>query len=223
MMKRTYRHWYKAFKHRVRSKYKEWIRARIWNIGWYQNYRTQRIKFKIWRSRQGWHRSMMKSRIKLFERAHVKYRIRGSLPRTAQWLIDSEIKYGGKIIGVSTQNSPLDPTGSSTLASGGDRMLHHGYANHYAKYLDAYVQNRSKRIVICEIGVLEGTGLAIWCDLFPNARCIGLDIDLSNVKRNMDKLRNLGAFSKNLPELFEYDQFIYSADYFTGDSEWRPD
>ena len=111
---------------------------------------------------------------------------------------------------MATKNSPLDPTGSETLADGGDRMLHHGYANHYARFLEPYVKNRGDRIVICEVGVLEGTGLAIWCDLFPNARCIGLDIDLSNVKGNMDNLRGLGAFSRNSPELFEYDQFVYS-------------
>ena len=29
----------------------------------------------------------------------------------------------------------------------------------------------------------------------------------------MDNLLQLGAFRKNQPELFEYDQFVYSADY----------
>ncbi len=92
-------------------------------------------------------------------------------------------------------------------------MLHQEYANHYAKFLEPYVRNRGERIVICEVGVLEGTGLAIWCELFPNSRIVGLDIDLSNIKRNMDNLRSLGAFSRNTPELYQYDQFVYSSDY----------
>ena len=211
MMERTVRHRYKALKHAIRSEYKQRIRAKLWNSALYQSYRAGRIKFKVWKSRQGWHRSLMKWRIRLFERAHVNPGLNAA-PGTTQWLIDTEIRFGGKNFGVSTQNSPLDPAGSETMADGGDRMLHHGYAGHYARFLEPYVQNRGERIVICEVGVLEGTGLAIWCDLFPNARCIGLDIDLSNVRRNMDKLRSFGAFVENSPELYEYDQFVYSED-----------
>jgi hypothetical protein len=48
--------------------------------------------------------------------------------------------------------------------------------------------------------------LAIWCDLFPNARVIGLDLDLSNFERNRPFLESKGGFAKNSPELFEFDQ-----------------
>ncbi|MDE0308383.1 MAG: hypothetical protein OXI60_00920 [Acidiferrobacterales bacterium] len=92
-------------------------------------------------------------------------------------------------------------------------MLHHGYAIYYAEFLKPYVQDRDRRRVICEFGVLNGTGLAIWCDLFPNARCIGFDVDLSNIEENMDNLLQSGAFSNSSPELFEYDQFVYSEEY----------
>ncbi len=136
-----------------------------------------------------------------------------TIPGTPEWLTDTEIKYGGISFNVPSKRSPIDPEGSKDCGRGGDRMLHHGYASHYAKFLDSYVQKRGERFVICEVGVLEGTGLAIWCDLFPNARCIGLDFDLSNIQRNMDNLRCLGAFGKNSPELFKYDQFVDSADY----------
>lgn len=198
----------------VRSTYKDWIRPKFWNSTWYQNYRSCRILFKILRTRFGWYRSIVKWRIRPFERIYLKLRS-DSAPGSPEWLIETEIKYGGKILGefLSIQKSPYDSHGSDDLAVGGDRMLHHGYANSYARFLDPYVQNRSERIVICEVGILEGTGLAIWCDLFPNARCIGLDIDLSNVRRNMDNLRHFGAFGENSPELFEYDQFVYSAEF----------
>ncbi|MDE0308384.1 MAG: hypothetical protein OXI60_00925 [Acidiferrobacterales bacterium] len=93
-------------------------------------------------------------------------------------------------------------------------MLHRGYADHYARFLEPYVHNRDKdRIVLCEVGVLKGTGLAIWCDLFPNSRVIGLDFDLSSFYRNEENLRKIGAFGTNYPELYEYDQFVYCAKY----------
>ena len=91
-------------------------------------------------------------------------------------------------------------------------MFHHGYAVHYERFLKSYVQNRDQRLVICEVGILNGSGLAIWCDLFPNSRVIGLDIDISIAERNMDNLLKLGAFSDNSPELHKYDQLIDSTE-----------
>ena len=154
----------------------------------------------------------MKWRVRLKERSYLKQQSKAT-PGTADWLIGIEIKYGGKTWAVSIQNSALDSGGPSDMAVGGDRMLHQGYAGYYERFLQPYVQNRDQRIVFCEVGVLEGTGMTIWCDLFPNARCIGLDVDLSNIEGNMEYLRDLGAFSKNSPELFEYDQFVYSSEY----------
>ncbi len=91
-------------------------------------------------------------------------------------------------------------------------MFHHGYALHYERFLKSYVQNRDQRLVICEVGILNGSGLAIWCDLFPNSRVIGLDIDISIAERNMGNLLKLGAFSDNSPELHKYDQLIDSTE-----------
>ena len=154
----------------------------------------------------------MKWRVRLKERSYLKQQSKAT-PGTADWLIGIEIKYGGKSWVVSVENNSIDSEGSSYMATGGDRMLHHGYARYYEKFLHPYVQNRDHPIVFCEVGVLAGTGLAIWCDLFPYARCIGLDVDLSNIERNMENLLNLGAFSENSPELFEYDQFVESSEY----------
>ena len=133
------------------------------------------------------------------------------------WLIGTEIKYGGKTHVRRNKVSPFDPRTKEELARsgemGGDRMLDHGYANSYSSYLRPFVQQREKRLTICEFGILNGTGLAIWCDLFPNSRCIGFDIDFSNIEKNMDDLLDIGAFSSNRPELHEYDQFVYSVEY----------
>ncbi len=91
-------------------------------------------------------------------------------------------------------------------------MFHHGYAVHYERFLKSYVEDRDRLTVICEVGILNGSGLAIRCDLFPNSRFIGLDIDTSIVDRNMNNLFGLGAFSDNSPELYRYDQFIDSTE-----------
>ena len=84
---------------------------------------------------------------------------------------------------------------------------YNGYADLYQSYLEPFVNQRDRVYTICEIGILQGTGLAIWCDLFPNSRVIGLDLELSYFNENFDKLRELGAFSQNSPEVHQFDQY----------------
>ena len=97
------------------------------------------------------------------------------------------------------------PRGSHGMR-GGDRMLDHGYGPKYAQYLARYLDHPG-RLTIMEIGILRGTGLAIWSDLFPSARVIGLDIDLSHTRANMAALKMKGAFGEAEPELYEFDQY----------------
>lgn len=88
---------------------------------------------------------------------------------------------------------------------GGDRMHYHGYARHYSRYLMPLVDSH-RPITLVEVGILKGTGLAIWCDLFPTSRVVGLDIDLSHAEKNLENSSGRGAFSSNRPELVEFDQ-----------------
>ena len=97
----------------------------------------------------------------------------------------------------------LNPSGMT----GGDRMTAHKYAKNYSLFLSKFIKDRSKSYVIVECGILKGTGLAIWSTLFPNAQIIGLDIDLSHTKNNLDFLKSQGAFENNNLELYEFDQF----------------
>jgi len=122
-------------------------------------------------------------------------------------LIECERKFGGLHTGVKRNKvSPLDPRSPATLAhggmTGGDRMLHHQYATIYS----ACLPDVSEEITLVELGILRGVGLAIWCELFPNARVIGLDVDLSHYKENEQNLRKLGAFRNHSPEVYEYDE-----------------
>ena len=159
--------------------------------------------------------SSFKRRVK--QRYYLQRYLKSS-PGSVEWLIGTELKYGGKVSGVKRNKvSPFDPRTEEQLAfggcMGGDRMLDHGYASSYSLYLHSYIQQIGSRPTICEFGILKGTGLAVWCDLFPNGRCIGFDIDLSHIGQNMENLVKLGAFSANSPEIYEYDQFVYSSEY----------
>ena len=134
---------------------------------------------------------------------------------TADWLIHKELIYGGIQENVHVrQASPHDPRSESILMSkrmrGGDRMFFHGYAQEYARYLKLF--DFDKRLVLAEFGILRGNGLAIWCDLFPNARILGFDIDTSHFEDNRQNLLDRGGFSSNSPEIYTYDQFVPSRD-----------
>jgi SAM-dependent methyltransferase len=90
--------------------------------------------------------------------------------------------------------------------TGGDRMTRHGYAKYYAEVLV-----RKCPQVIVELGVLRGTGLAIWCELFPFARVIGLDIDPEHFSGAYESLVEKGAFSVNQPEVHRFDELAPDA------------
>lgn len=127
---------------------------------------------------------------------------------SAGWLIRSENKYGGFVNDVPWRRA--SPHGSAFVSHmiGGDRMslAHHGYAPIYARYLTPFIGARN--LTVAEFGILKGTGLAIWCDLFPDARIIGFDIDLEHFNENRAALGERGAFQRNKPSLHEYDQFV---------------
>lgn len=115
------------------------------------------------------------------------------------FLIDKEKHYGGLVQGVKSK--------TGRIHQGGDRMSssYHNYAPIYAKYLQPYLNNDN--IVLAEVGILKGSGCAIWSELFKNGRIIGLDYDLSNIKNNMKFLKSKGAFSNNNLELHNFDSY----------------
>jgi hypothetical protein len=151
---------------------------------------------------------------RLAEAIHVRllelpYLLQRPEPGSGDWLIRSEVNYGGYVTNVARRRvSPRDARATEQLAfwgmTGGDRMLHHRYAPTYARYLAPFVGARD--LTVAEFGILKGTGLAIWCDLFPGARVIGFDIDLSHFEENRSALVKRGAFRHNEPDLHEYDQ-----------------
>ena len=130
---------------------------------------------------------------------------------SAEWLINKEILFGGFVKNVERRKvSSYDPRTEAQIQkggmTGGDRMYHHGYAQAYSMHISPFLP--SSDITLVEVGILKGTGLAIWSELFPNGRIIGLDIDLSHTRNNLENLKRRGAFSRRLPELYEFDQFV---------------
>ncbi|MCF7910858.1 hypothetical protein K9L16_04255 [Candidatus Pacearchaeota archaeon] len=134
------------------------------------------------------------------------------------WLINTEQKYGGLVQNVPRRKvSKLDPRSKKVInkngMTGGDRMSPnaHDYAKYYAKYLTQWV---GRRVILVEVGILTGIGLAIWSELFTeDSRIIGLDIDLSHFNDNKENLKLLGAFKKNNVEIYEFDQFLNNQEY----------
>ena len=88
-------------------------------------------------------------------------------------------------------------------------MIHHGYASTYSDYLRPHIDKSDQtKLIIVEIGILHGTGLAIWCDLFPNSECIGLDLTPSFFFESKQDLIERGAFRHTQPDVYEFDQFV---------------
>ncbi len=113
-----------------------------------------------------------------------------------------ERKFSPNMVELPRVQSPLDKTKQPPNNRGADKMHSRGmnYANAYGELLR---DRDPKRFV--ELGVFTGVSLAMWCELYPHAEVVGLDVDLSRVNR-VD-LVNRGAFKSNEPQVFEWDAF----------------
>jgi len=128
----------------------------------------------------------------------------------ADFLRDWEVKFGGPLQRSRQKVSPFDSRDREQLSKGkmrgGERMAQgpaHNYGPTYAKYLFPFI---GKKAVLVEIGILAGTGLALWDKVFPDGRIVGLDIDLGHYKNEYDSLLCNGAFLYKDPVVAEYDQ-----------------
>jgi hypothetical protein len=133
-------------------------------------------------------------------------------------LIALEQKYGGRVDGIPRRKvSPHDPRDAERIQrggmSGGDRMAvdQHNYSHVYESHLK---DKFGRRVVLLEIGVLTGIGLAIWSDVFASdSRIIGLDVDLSHFVDNEKNLIERGAFQNGNVKTFEFDQYVDNHDF----------
>ncbi len=135
----------------------------------------------------------------------------------AGYLRDQEAIYSGCMTRVRrVKVSPHDPRMMSDLGvkSIPGSMLSGGRFNGDLGYEQVYANRLChlawQRVVLIELGVLLGAGLAVWCDVFPTSRVIGLDIDLRRF--SISALRNRGAFEYNTPETYFFDELALDAD-----------
>ena len=77
------------------------------------------------------------------------------------------------------------------VCQGADRMAADQYGDIYTAKLKRFVGRKN---VICEVGILKGTGLCVWDTIFPKSQIIGLDLDTTVFLNNYSKLQQLGAF-----------------------------
>ncbi len=151
----------------------------------------------MWRRAPAFYAKKLRRRIIGVENSWLCKERSAFSPGSWQWLALTEKHYGGFKVG-----------SASGANRGGDRMspYFHGYGETYEEFLKPILARLEERLTVVEVGILNGSGLAIWCDLFPNARVVGLDIDLSNFELNRPALEAAGAFRLNKPELYEFDQ-----------------
>jgi hypothetical protein len=129
--------------------------------------------------------------------------------KDSEYLQLLEIKFGGYITEIAaTIDSSKVKRIYSGNNTGGDRMnvFFHDYSSKYSEYLSPLSQS-DELIRILEVGILKGTGLAVWSEYFNNKEIYGFDYDLGNFENNKSNLIELGGFKDGLPITLFYDQF----------------
>ena len=106
--------------------------------------------------------------------------------------------------------SPKDRNPHAPWNLGGDKMApeRNAYADVYARLFDGLEPR-----VIVELGVFQGASMALWCDLFPEAQVVGLDLSLDRYHANLYALRERGAFTVNTPLVHEWDAYADEAEF----------
>lgn len=125
------------------------------------------------------------------------------------WLRGLERRYASERVVAKAAPQANSAPGRS-FHFGGDRMsfVHHNYAPSYARILRNHFPDAGcAQVCLVEIGILQGTGLAIWCDYFPKGRIIGLDHGLSHYIGSRPQLIQRGAFRNTSPEVQHFDAY----------------
>ena len=136
----------------------------------------------------------------------------GDTSTLRDWLVERELYYSDGIVrGVPCASWAEGCTGADRMSS-----EEHEYGPCYAKLLEDHRrtwthQHRTggEHFLVAEVGILKGSGLALWSDLFSSsARIHGFDKHLESIQDNMGFLGEKGAFAKNNLFLHEMDQLL---------------
>jgi hypothetical protein len=123
---------------------------------------------------------------------------------TGQLLTDLELRYAPNVGAAPAVFSAAETIRTDTHNAGGDKMSadRNGYADLYARVL----ADLDPQLVV-ELGVFQGVSLAIWCDLFPKANVVGLDLDFRRFHAHEQFLIGQGAFDRFRPSLITFDAY----------------
>lgn len=143
--------------------------------------------------------------------AHLKLKYMGRLESFAEehvlpeQLAQLEKKYGGLVTGVvRTTRAHAKGGDGYHVHQGGDRFLpdgiagHHNYGGAYAEYLNKLFDSQTPIQQVAEVGILKGSGIAMWLELFLGSKVYGFDLDPSNFEANRGNLKKLGMNDANL-------------------------
>jgi hypothetical protein len=122
----------------------------------------------------------------------------------AATLVDLERRYAPSVGRLPGLFSPVETERLGDGNAGGDKMGpdRNGYADVYAEVLSGLSPS-----TVVELGVFQGVSLAMWCDLFPDACVVGLDLDFVRFDAHLSTLKERGAFAGSLPMLLEFDAY----------------
>jgi len=174
----------------------------VWAFGWVNGQRIIRI------SDTGFAASLYTFELVNSPLFGITWRGLGELK---SWLIVKERSYGGLKKRVSCMHG-------TAFCAGGDRMTRyvHNYGLCYARAFERYrtellelsaqPYKTGARHLVAEVGILRGTGLAMWSNLFPGSEIHGFDIDVSTAENDFRILTNKGAVTHNI-QLHTMDQF----------------
>jgi len=153
-----------------------------------------------------------------------------SVDSLRDWLVAREVNFGGFIHRLTCLDRTLSISAGRVQCQGGDRMgsgivqstpeaHYHAYAGCYAAVFDAFAglwqealvqsQRESKKLMAGELGILSGSGVAMWSEIFANAELHGYDRFLNNTLSNMPFLRSKGAFQHGELQLHYWDQMSH--------------
>lgn len=84
----------------------------------------------------------------------------------------------------------------------------HNYAPIYSKYFSSVFKDGLPATpVIAEVGILTGSGLAMWSHLFPGSRIFGFDLNVTSYRKNKKHLKSLGFKPKHV-RVTQMDQMV---------------
>jgi predicted O-methyltransferase YrrM len=122
----------------------------------------------------------------------------------AERLIALEAQFAPEVTKGRHVFSQLDRDPHAPWELGGDKMA--SDRNNYAAAYADLLKNRTPNVIM-ELGVFRGESMALWCELFPDATVVGVDLDLTRYHEHYSVLKERGAFARNEPVLVEWDAF----------------